>query len=69
MSFLDNNFIAPFSSSVSPDGGVIAMFSKLKDLNTYDLNAFMTDYVAGTFKSGAFKNIYLSRLVVLIYYA
>lgn len=56
-SMSNNNFSAPFSSGVSPDGGVIAMFSKLKDDNTYGLNAFVTDYVDGTFKSGTFKEL------------
>lgn len=69
-SMSNNNFSAPFSSGVSPDGGMIAVFSKLKDDNTYDLNAFVTDYVNGTFKSGKFKENYHSlRAIILICHA
>ena len=53
----NNNFSAPFSSSASADGGVLAMFSNLTDDDTYGLNAFMTDYVKGTFKAGTLKTI------------
>ena len=55
----NNNFSAPFSSSVSPDGGVLAMFSNLNDDDTYSLNAFMTDFVNGTFKAGTFKKYFI----------
>lgn len=47
----NNNLSAPFSSSVSPDGGVLALFSNLTDDDTYELDIFVADYVNGTFKS------------------
>ncbi|MCJ1261816.1 hypothetical protein MMC22_001684 [Lobaria immixta] len=47
----NNSLSAPFSSSVSPDGGVLATFSNLNDDDTYSLDTFEAEYVNGTFNS------------------
>ena len=47
-SILGNNSSAPLSSSASPDGGVVATISELKDHENYTLNAFITNYPNGT---------------------
>lgn len=54
---LGSDISAPFSSSVSPDGGVMAIFSAFKDYNTYGVNAFITDYENGTFQSCTIENL------------
>lgn len=64
----NNNLSAPFSSSVSPDGGVLALFSNLTDDDTYELDIFVADYVNGTFKSSTLKTISFMTGGKLIFY-
>ena len=54
-SMLGNNFSAPFSSSVSPNDGVVAVFSEPREFQTYGLNAFIVDYNNSTFRSCTFQ--------------